>query len=191
MSYTIEYNRKCFRLDAGTVIGDARPLFEATYFLFIQQGDNNVRPRPRTWCMESVGSHDTVLKDVCERAGACAGGDLQLSSGRTTPELYITRYRRVLSRAAPLTLEVLHADLGIHALLYTFLEPAMLGRLDEFHRGRLAEVEARFEKQLVSGRYLEYRIAPRTLGDFMLWANNRSLAASLRGITAIDSRLNR
>ena len=57
MSYTIEYNRKCFRLDAGTVIGDARPLFEATYFLFIQQGDNNVRPRPRTWCMESVGSH--------------------------------------------------------------------------------------------------------------------------------------
>ncbi len=70
MSYTIEYNRKCFRLDAGTVIGDARPLFEATYFLFIQQGDNNVRPRPRTWCMESVGAHDTVLKDVCERAGA-------------------------------------------------------------------------------------------------------------------------
>lgn len=131
MSYTIEYNRKCFKLDAGTVIGDARPLFGDTYFLFIQQGDNNVRTRPRAWCMESSGSHASVLSDVCTRAGACAGGDLQIPSGYTTPERYIARYRRVLTQADPLTLESLRDDLGIHSLLYTFLDPNMTGRLDD------------------------------------------------------------
>lgn len=191
MSYTIEYNRKCLKLDAGTVGGVGRPLFETTYYLFIQQGDNNVRPRPRTWDLEVSGSYEAVLNHVCRRAGACAGGDVQTPSGWITPEKYLARYRKVLGGAAPLTLEALRGGLGIHALLYTFLDPNMFGRLDEFHRGRLAEVEARFDKGLVSNRYLEYSIGLRSLEDFMLWADNRSLAASLQGITAIRSVLNR
>ena len=191
MSYTIEYNRKCLVLEAGAVVGNWRSAFGATYFLFIQQGDNNVRPRPRTWELVDAGSHEKVLNHVRRRAEACAGGDLQTPSGHITPESYIARHTRALDSAEALTLEALRAGLGIRALLYTFLDPNMVGRLDEFLQGRLAEVEARFDKEIVSGRYIEYSLGLRSLEDFMFWVNNRPLAAGLQGITAIHSSLNR
>lgn len=191
MSYTIEYNRKCLKLDEGAVIGNWRSAFGATYFLFAQQGDNNVRPRPRTWELIASGSHEKVLSVVRRRAEACAGGDLQTGSGYIEPGDYITRHAKALGAAKPMTLEALRGGLGIHALIYTFLDPKMIGSLDEFHRGRLAEVEALFDKELVCNRYLEYSIGLRSLEDFMLWVNNHSLAASLQGIPAIRSVLNR
>mgnify|MGYP001145321122 CR=1 FL=1 len=103
MSYTIEYNKAIFYIEKEGV---------KTFFLFIRQGDNNVRDaitnlRSKTWYLDKVGNEGEIWKHIGIRAGCVEGGGIQRSLGweetkRYTIEEYIKQYRGKMKNAKPL-----------------------------------------------------------------------------------------
>lgn len=104
MSYTIEYNKQVFYIENGDK--------ERTLFLFIRQGDNNVRDahsnlRAKDWSLTSVGTEKELWKHIGRRMGSVNGGGLQKAKGWEdttyfTPEGYIKEYRSKIKNAKPL-----------------------------------------------------------------------------------------
>lgn len=104
MSYTIEYNKQVFYVKNEEN--------EKIYFLFIRQGDNNVRDaytklRSKEWCLSTVGTEKELWKEIGRRLGSINGGGLQKAKGWEdtayfTPEEYIKQYRSKIKNAKPL-----------------------------------------------------------------------------------------
>ena len=116
MSYSIEYNREIFFLEEG----------EREYFLFIREGDNNVRDsitnlRAKSWYFVVKGDLADIWKIIGQRGGYCEGGGLQKAKGwndtlKMTIEDYIKLYRSKLKNAKPL--EVFLDRFTIEAYVY-------------------------------------------------------------------------
>lgn len=104
MSYTIEYNKQVFYVKNEEN--------EKIYFLFIRQGDNNVRDaytklRSKEWYLSTVGTEKELWKEIGRRLGSINGGGLQKAKGWEdtayfTPEEYIKQYRSKIKNAKPL-----------------------------------------------------------------------------------------
>lgn len=114
MSYTIEYSRKAFYLPKGTAIPEgygksAHELWEDEIFLFVKAGCNNVYPRPKTWGLVCFGWNFSVVAEVCKMAGYTEGGSIKLNGKDTTPENYLSLYRKTLAQKEELTVENLKA----------------------------------------------------------------------------------
>lgn len=117
MSYTIEYNKQIFYIEEGN---------EKLYFLFIRQGDNNVREadsnlRAKSWYLVEKGSEKDLWKTIGRRMGSVVGGGIQKAKGWEeteyfTPEEYIKQYRSKMKNAKPL--ESMLDSFQINAYIY-------------------------------------------------------------------------
>lgn len=126
MSYTIEYNKAVFFTEKDGI---------KDYFLFVRQGDNNVRDcdtnlRSKSWYFEESGSEAELWKHIGKRAGSVEGGGLQRSLGweetkRFTIEEYIKQYRGKIKNAK--SLDTFFEKFSISAYMY---------KKDEFSLGR-------------------------------------------------------
>ena len=99
MSYRIEYQWICFAID-----GDHAPgLITPRWVVAIEGGDSNLyaagtRGRARDWSLGMIGTSEQVLTQAVRSAAACESGQLKPRGQRCTPEAYIHRIRRLLTR---------------------------------------------------------------------------------------------
>ncbi|PLS19470.1 hypothetical protein CVD28_03375 [Bacillus sp. M6-12] len=136
MSYTIEYNKQVFYIEEGN---------EKLYFLFIRQGDNNVREadtnlRSKDWYLVEKGTEKDLWKYIGKRMGSVVGGGIQKSKGWEeteyfTPEDYIKQYRSKIKNAKPLD-----------TMLDSFTMEAYIYLRDEFTNDKDKKVEATLRK---------------------------------------------
>lgn len=100
MSYWIEYQAACFRLEAAR-LGSS----EDRFVIATEAGSNNLTERSaggrerrvREWSISMLGTRQQVLRSALRTAAACAGGNLQVRSTRVSPETYYRRIKRLLA----------------------------------------------------------------------------------------------
>lgn len=94
MSYEIQHSRKAYKYETERCFG-------TQYLAFSMEASNNVSPRTPGPRVIGIGSHYSVIGDICRDAANIESGCLK---GRsiTTPEAYIASWRKVLKAAKPL-----------------------------------------------------------------------------------------
>jgi hypothetical protein len=172
---------------------DKHPRSWNEYFLFIQQGCNNIHPRPRRWYLESYGAHWTIIQRVCERAGSTEGGMLKPGNRDTTPENYLRRYRRVIDEAQLLTSDLLHERIGIQTLTLVSIKPDLIQSLDTYYANKWQRTVGLFAKD--RSRYGDDTISLRrsynSLEDFFIWIEAWSSVKQLGGYPSLDCTTNK
>jgi hypothetical protein len=200
MSHEIEYDRTCFVLPQGsTDFTDMHGLTKHPrswneYFLFIQQGCNNIHPRPRKWYLESYGANWTIIQRVCERAGSTEGGMLKPSNRDTTPENYLRRYRKVIAEAEVLTNEALSQRLGIQVLSFHSIKPDLIQSLDTYYTGkwhRTLDFFTKEDRPNYGQRSISLRRPYKSLEDLFIWIEAWSPIQLLGGYPTLDCTTNK
>lgn len=100
MSYWIEYQAACFRLEA-----DRLGTTENRFVIATEAGSNNLTERShggrerrvREWGISMLGTRLQVLRAALRVAAACESGNLQVGSTRVSPETYYRRIKRLLA----------------------------------------------------------------------------------------------
>jgi hypothetical protein len=199
MSHEIEYDRACFMLPKGST--DFTDMYGLTkhprswneYFLFIQQGCNNIHPRPRKWYLESYGFDWTIIQRVCERAGSTEGGMLKPGNRDTSPENYLRRYRKVIAQAEILTDEALHQRLGIQMLHFKSIKPHLIQSLDTYYTRkwhRTLELFTRDDSPRFGEQTISLRRPYKSLEDLFIWIEASSPIQLLGGYPCLDCTTN-
>ena len=99
MSYWIEYQTACFKLD-GELLG----MDEARFVVACEGGSNNLTERGpygrerrvREWYVAMLGTRIQVLRQAVKTAAACEGCGLRAGGRTVSPEEYIGKIRRQL-----------------------------------------------------------------------------------------------
>jgi hypothetical protein len=199
MSYTIEYDRRCFVLPKGSKDQDGHVRHEDDLFLFVKDGCNNVQPRDKIWRLLRSGWNYSIIARVCERAGACEGRSIQLDLGRDattgiTPEGYLAMYREAIKKAETLTVARLKKDLGIYELRYTWIpidwRDKKLNNIDYISQ-RMEEMMKSFTQSTMSfNGHLQFTKHLDTLDDFFTWLRYQDYIKDLGGYSGIGSTQN-
>lgn len=146
MSYTIEYNRKVYRVpgDYGAV----------SYLLLARRGDNNVFGsdglRCKDWYLDFFGDVSDFWPHVGRNAGHCHGGGLQRAVGwmetkYISVEEYIAIYRKAFWAAKPITDIFSDFEVTLNVVLRGDKEKAML--LSDCHGPERAAALDKFFKE--------------------------------------------
>ena len=200
MSHEIEYDRACFMLPQGsTDFTDMHGLTKHArswneYFLFIQQGCNNIHPRPRKWYLESHGANWTIIQRVCERAGSTEGGILKPANRDTTPESYLRRYRKVIAEAELLTNQTLHQRLGIQMLSFNSIKPDLIQSLNTYYIQKWHHTLELFTKDdhpRYGQPHISLRRPYKSLEDLFIWIEAWSPIQQLGGYPTLDCSTNK
>ena len=200
MSHEIEYDRACFILPQGSTEFthmhglEKHPRPWNDYFLFIQQGCNNIHPRRRTWYLDSYGANWTIIQRVCERAGSTEGGMLKPGNRDTTPENYLKRYRSVIATAQPLTDQALHQRLGIEVLGFHSIKADLIQSLDSYYTKQWQRTLTLFAQQdgpNFGEPTISLERSYNSLDDFFIWLEARSSIKQLGGYPTLDCSTNK
>lgn len=193
MSHTIEYNRKVFVRPAGTLVPAneitiEHKTHENDFYVFVQMGDNNIYPRPRTWQLITSGWNYTVIQKICEAAGYTEGGGIQFVNGWTTPENYLKMYRAEIAKAESISKEALISGIGLTGF------KIFIGKNDiqDYIQRRIESMKMKFE---YVGKFLdnydEYRLNFNTMDDFYTWMEFAWLGTETGGWHSINSTFNK
>jgi hypothetical protein len=193
MSYTIEYARKVLKLSKGTKVKAGfgkieHQRHENDYFLFIKEGCNNLYPRPEEWCFHAAGWNYQIIAKICERAAWTESGCLKMTSGDTTPEAYLRRYRKEIAEAPEFSITALRASTGIHSGYIC------LGNKNGAEEWISREVEELKQFFTVFGphyEYFRYDISLNTEEQFLAFIHYSNLATRTGGYAGVQSIQNK
>lgn len=194
MSYTIEYDRKIFKMPEGTLIPEGfgkmeHTLIQDNFFIFTKSGCNNIDPRPKRWHLTAFGWNYEVISSICERAGWTESGTLQLPSGKITPEAYLKIYRKELKTASLFSLKSLQQATGIYGGYYYLNDKHNCS--PEWVNKSIDKIKDWFEYYGEYNGYYRYDIRFYTLNHFRAFLHFQHIVNKMGGYIDVQSYMNK